>query len=324
MFLIRRKLPHIRSPSLEIHLMGDRKREIDELRSIRPLQYLNNRSLGQTLSSTSGQAELVAHKHLIRLAPLIFSLLLSFPSVINTRQILCLHFPWLFMVAFLLDSLDSSQQITLVLSIHNQLTPLRSQSVTHRYTTFLTFSLTPEIKSLWVGTSLEWRLRMIRWRAPCRRLPWCGSAETCRKSLYSTIRKIRYYFRQCVVDPWHFGTDPIWRSVPLIYGPGSCFICQWLTRCQQKKSFFKVFLRNTVLFGGTITSVFIDEKSKRSYKRVKMKVFLSFVLVDGRIRIHGKWWRIRIREVDPDSHIDFRYRYILPNRTAGTAALRIS
>jgi hypothetical protein len=60
MFLIRRKLPHFRSPSLEIQLMGT-ERERDELRSIRPLQYLNNRSLGQNLSSTSGQ-------HLIRLA----------------------------------------------------------------------------------------------------------------------------------------------------------------------------------------------------------------------------------------------------------------
>ncbi len=59
-------------------------------------------------------------------------------------------------------------------------------------------------------------------------------------------------------------------SVPLTFGSVFCFL---------------------------LTSVFKDKKSKRSRKKRKIKVFLTFLLVDGRIRIRTKYWRIRIQEV---------------------------
>jgi hypothetical protein len=74
-----------------------------------------------------------------------------------------------------------------------------------------------------------------------------------------------------VVDPWHFGTDPDLRI---------------------RTSDFRI---RFLLF--TLTSVFKDKKSKRSRKKGKIKVFLTFLLVDGRIRIRTKYWRIRIQEV---------------------------
>jgi hypothetical protein len=58
-------------------------------------------------------------------------------------------------------------------------------------------------------------------------------------------------------------------SRSLTYGSGSCFLGKWLTRCQQKISFF------------AYTSVFKDKKSKRSHKIVKSRFFLLFLLVDG-------------------------------------------
>jgi hypothetical protein len=42
---------------------------------------------------------------------------------------------------------------------------------------------------------------------------------------------------------------------------------------------------NTVLTVGTFTSFFKDNKSLRSHETVEIKVFLHFLLVDGRIRI---------------------------------------
>jgi hypothetical protein len=74
------------------------------------------------------------------------------------------------------------------------------------------------------------------------------------------------------------------RSVPLPYGSelrfgsrygsgsGSCFFLQWLTRCQQKISFFfKVFC--LLLFEVNLHNF---HKSKRSHKIEEIKVFLTF------------------------------------------------
>ncbi len=51
-----------------------------------------------------------------------------------------------------------------------------------------------------------------------------------------------------------------------------------------KKLFFFPNFFTYYLLKGTFTSVFIDKKSKRSHKIVEMKVFLTFLPVDGRIR----------------------------------------
>ncbi len=40
-----------------------------------------------------------------------------------------------------------------------------------------------------------------------------------------------------------------------------------------------------LLFNCTFTSLFKDKKSKRSHKSVRIKVFLTILLDDGRIRI---------------------------------------
>ncbi len=65
-----------------------------------------------------------------------------------------------------------------------------------------------------------------------------------------------------------------------------------------------------LLFEGTFTSFFKGKKSKRSHKTVEIKVFLTILLNDRRIRIRisDKWIRIWIQEAqkheDPDPGSD--------------------
>ncbi len=82
-----------------------------------------------------------------------------------------------------------------------------------------------------------------------------------------------------VVDPWHLVRIRIRGSVPLIYGSGSCFCRQWLTRCQQKISFFASYFLKVCTF----TSVFKEKKSKRSHNVMEIKVFpyLFCLLMEG-------------------------------------------
>ncbi len=75
-------------------------------------------------------------------------------------------------------------------------------------------------------------------------------------------------------------------------------------------SFHKVILL-IIFFESTFTSFFKDKKSCRSHKTVEIKIFLNFLLVDGRIRIrihtNKLWIRMRIQKAqkrtdptDPD------------------------
>ncbi len=79
-------------------------------------------------------------------------------------------------------------------------------------------------------------------------------------------------------------------SVPMTYGSRfgsgsrSCFFRQWLTGSQQKINFFPKFLCLLLLKVHLFTSVLKDKKSKTSHKKGKIKVFLTFLFVDGRIR----------------------------------------
>ncbi len=61
-----------------------------------------------------------------------------------------------------------------------------------------------------------------------------------------------------------------------------------------------------LLFEGTFTSFFKDKKSKRSHKTVGMKVLLTFLLDDRRIRI-----RIRIHTSDSDPDPEEESRFFL-------------
>ncbi len=70
---------------------------------------------------------------------------------------------------------------------------------------------------------------------------------------------------------------------------GSCSFRQWHSRCQHKISFLLSFFC-LLLTKGTFTTVFKMTSHKRSHTTFEIKVFLNFLLVDGRIRI-----RIRIR-----------------------------
>ncbi len=91
-----------------------------------------------------------------------------------------------------------------------------------------------------------------------------------------------------VVDPWHFGTGPDPRirtkDIQIRIRIWILLFWLWLTRCQQKKVFFQVFL--LITFWSTFTSVFKDKKSKRHYKIVEVKVFLTFL---------AWWWK----DLDP-------------------------
>ncbi len=74
-----------------------------------------------------------------------------------------------------------------------------------------------------------------------------------------------------------------------------------------KSIFFSLsFYAYSFLKVGTFTSSSKDKKSYRSHKTVEIKIFLNFLLVDGRIRI-----RTRIQEAqkqmnptDPDPDVD--------------------
>ncbi len=66
-------------------------------------------------------------------------------------------------------------------------------------------------------------------------------------------------------------------------GSGSCYFHHWPSRGQLKPNFKKVFC--LFLFEGTFTSFFKDKKFKKSDKTVGIKVFLTFLLDDRRIRI---------------------------------------
>ncbi len=78
-------------------------------------------------------------------------------------------------------------------------------------------------------------------------------------------------------------------SMPLTNGSGSgsCYFHHWPSRRKQKTNFLKkVFC--LLLFEGTFTSFFKDNKSKRSHKTVEIKVFLTFFcsMVEGSGWIH--------------------------------------
>ncbi len=68
-------------------------------------------------------------------------------------------------------------------------------------------------------------------------------------------------------------------SVLLDSGSGSCSFLQWLSRHQQKISFFPTWFC-LLLSVGTFTSVFKDNKFIKSHKTVEIKGFLCF-LTDG-------------------------------------------
>jgi hypothetical protein len=62
------------------------------------------------------------------------------------------------------------------------------------------------------------------------------------------------------------------------------------------------FLKNCLLlFEGTLTPFFKDKKSKRSHKTVGIKVFLTILLDDRRIRIQEAQKHTDPTDLDPDS-----------------------
>jgi hypothetical protein len=72
------------------------------------------------------------------------------------------------------------------------------------------------------------------------------------------------------------------ERIPLLFFSSVTF------KMPTKKKIYKCFC--LLLFEGTFTSFFTDKKSQQRHKTVEIKVFLLFLLDDGRIRI-----RIRIR-----------------------------
>jgi hypothetical protein len=76
-------------------------------------------------------------------------------------------------------------------------------------------------------------------------------------------------------DPHHWLTYPDPDPDPAF------FVSGW--QIPKKKRSFCL-----LVFEGKFTSVFIDKKSGRTHKIVEIKVFLTFLLVDGRIQIRTK------------------------------------
>ncbi len=78
-----------------------------------------------------------------------------------------------------------------------------------------------------------------------------------------------------VLDHWHFGTDLDPRIRTMTYGSGSCFFRQCLIRCQQTISFLAYYF----------LKVHWQQSSKIQSQLVEIMFFLSFLHIDGRIRI---------------------------------------
>ncbi len=74
-------------------------------------------------------------------------------------------------------------------------------------------------------------------------------------------------------DPWHFETDP---DLDRDSDPAPDFFRLWLTKCQQKISFWQSFY-GSLLFEGT--SVF-KIKFKNKSQKGENKVLYIFLLVD--------------------------------------------
>jgi hypothetical protein len=88
-----------------------------------------------------------------------------------------------------------------------------------------------------------------------------------------------------IVGSVHWITDPDPAPDPAL------FVNDFQDANKTKKIFLKFCLLHTV--GSTFTPVFKDNKSLKSHKTVEIKVFLYFLLVDGRTRIRYKLLRIR-------------------------------
>jgi hypothetical protein len=101
-------------------------------------------------------------------------------------------------------------------------------------------------------------------------------------------------------------------SVPMDCGLGSCSLFSMAFKSTINKFLFQSFfcLLLTVV---TFTSVF-NEKSLKSHKTVKIKVFLLFLLFDERIRI-----REARKLTDPDS--EHCHKFYLHSRLTGTRFL---
>jgi hypothetical protein len=70
------------------------------------------------------------------------------------------------------------------------------------------------------------------------------------------------------------GSMPLKNGSGFGSGSGSFYFYHWPSRCQQKLIGFKKFFC-ILLFVGSFTSFFQDEKLKRSHKTVEIKVFLT-------------------------------------------------
>jgi hypothetical protein len=90
----------------------------------------------------------------------------------------------------------------------------------------------------------------------------------------SNVYLKRFSYTECP------GSVKFWDGSGRGSGSGFCSFRQWPSRCQQKIVFF--FLVK-------------DKKSLRSHKIVEIKVFLNFLLVDGRIWNRTCKLRIRMR-----------------------------
>jgi hypothetical protein len=98
--------------------------------------------------------------------------------------------------------------------------------------------------------------------------------------------------RSTVKDSWHFGPDPdprIRTTDFRIRTPDPS------DKVPTRNKFSKSFVFACYgTFEGTFTSVFIDKSQKRSHRKVEIRFFPTFLLINGRIRI-----RIRIRAGRP-------------------------
>ncbi len=94
---------------------------------------------------------------------------------------------------------------------------------------------------------------------------------------------ISFILNQYVVDPWHFGTDPdprirtpvLWVRIRIRIVPFSSVGDKMPTN-----KFFCLFVFEGYIFTSVFT--FRDKKSKRSHKKVEIKVFLTFFAC---------WWK---------------------------------
>ncbi len=166
------------------------------------------------------------------------------------------------------------------------------QSKQSHWNTFYSFFLCGKLFRKWIYR--------FPWNIP-KKFEWSQAAKY-RTFLYTIQTLIKQFLEGFLkffkTSKQYCGSVP----VPLTYGSGSCSFLQWLSRCQQKITVFLLIASLKV----HLHSVSKDKSHKEVTKQDKSRLFLVYLLDDGRIRIRTNNDKIRDAQKLMDQEIGIR------------------